>query len=392
MSPLIALAVTLLPDLIHHLIGDRAGAVADGIAQAVQAVTGTADPAAARQKIESDAAAANALRIRLAEIALESEKARSAAEQAARAQELARLQARLADVASARTAMTSLAAAGSSIAWGPPVVSVIVTAGFFAIIGMLIALNQRIEEGTAALVNITVGALGAAFTAVVNFWIGSSQGSRDKDATVRSLASEQMAHAAAAAPSFAAALGAAVRGAQPAAPLAELPPDRFDRCVEVVLGQEGGFADHPADPGGATCYGITRQVLSEWRGREATAADVSALDQAEAREIYRARYWNAMRCGELPAGVDLMVFDFGVNAGPGTAVRLLQRLAGAEPDGAVGPKTLAAARGQPAPALIARYAEGREAYYRALPGFPSFGKGWLARVEFVRRAALRIAA
>lgn len=87
-----------------------------------------------------------------------------------------------------------------------------------------------------------------------------------------------------------------------------------------------------------------------------------------------------------------MVFDFGVNAGPGRAVSLLQRLAGAKVDGSVGPKTIEAVRACNGPDLIDRYAQEREAYYRGLSTFDEFGNGWLARVAFVRDAARRLAA
>ncbi len=98
-----------------------------------------------------------------------------------------------------------------------------------------------------------------------------------------------------------------------------------------------------------------------------------------------------MRCEDLPRGIDLMVFDFGVNAGPGRAVSLLQRLVGAKVDGSVGPKTLEAVRAATCLDLIDRYAAEREIYYRSLPTFGDFGRGWLARVSFIRDAAKRLA-
>ena len=103
---------------------------------------------------------------------------------------------------------------------------------------------------------------------------------------------------------------------------------------------------------------------------------------------YRTHYWNTIRGDDLPAGIDLMVFDFGVNAGPARAVRLLQEAVGAFPDGAIGPATLRAVRGvNDTAALVDRLAAARIAYYRSLGTFAAFGCGWVKRVEQVRQKA-----
>jgi len=169
-------------------------------------------------------------------------------------------------------------------------------------------------------------------------------------------------------------------------------PSRFDLCLQVVLAKEGGFADDPADAGGATQMGITARTLAAWRGLPVTAQEVRNLSRDEAKEIYRAQYWNLMRCEDLPRGVDLAVFDFGVNAGPGTAVKALQRAIGTMPDGAVGPFTLRAAQMTDARALIGAICQARLEFYRGLGGFARFGKGWISRVEDVRRQALLMVA
>jgi lysozyme family protein len=169
-------------------------------------------------------------------------------------------------------------------------------------------------------------------------------------------------------------------------------PSRFDLCLQLVLAKEGGFADDPADPGGATQMGITAHTLAAWRGRPVSVDEVRNLSRDEAKEIYRAQYWNLMRCEDLPRGVDLAVFDFGVNAGPGTAVKALQRAIGTTPDGAVGPFTLRAAQMTDARALIGAICQARLEFYRGLGGFARFGKGWISRVEDVRRQALLMVA
>src|SRR5579871_5727548 len=95
----------------------------------------------------------------------------------------------------------------------------------------------------------------------------------------------------------------------------------FADCLPVILRSEGGFVDDPQDPGGATNLGITLNTLSAWQGRTATVEEVKGLTPAAVAPIYQAMYWNVARCGQCPAGVDLMVFDEAVNQGPGRAIR-----------------------------------------------------------------------
>src|SRR5579862_7765842 len=156
---------------------------------------------------------------------------------------------------------------------------------------------------------------------------------------------------------------------------------RFEACLPVILASEGGFVDDPADPGGATNLGVTRATLSSWLGRPATVAEVEALRPAAVAPIYRARYWNPAHAGDCPPGVDLMVFDEAVNQGVGRALASLQAALGVAPDGAFGPATVAALAAADPAALVRAIAANREANYRALPTFPRFGHGWLARLE-----------
>jgi hypothetical protein len=169
------------------------------------------------------------------------------------------------------------------------------------------------------------------------------------------------------------------------------PPDRFDLCVEITLAEEGAYSNHPDDPGGATQMGITQATLAAYRGRPVTVAEVKALTRKEALAIYKANYWTPIRCGDLPPGVDLCVFDFGVNAGPGRSAKMLQAAAFVTADGNVGPVTLKAVNSIPAKTMIARLADRRLTYYRGLGTFTTFGRGWTARVERVTAEALRMA-
>jgi lysozyme family protein len=164
--------------------------------------------------------------------------------------------------------------------------------------------------------------------------------------------------------------------------------ERFDRCLAEVLRFEGGFVDDPRDPGGATNFGVTRAVLSEALGRAASVQDVAAMSQAQAAEIYRRRYWAMASCAELPAGLDLLVFDMAVNMGPCAAARLLQDGLGIAVDGVIGLQTLARAAGTPATETIRAVSELRRGRYRSLPGFATFGRGWLRRTDAVEALAL----
>jgi lysozyme family protein len=169
-------------------------------------------------------------------------------------------------------------------------------------------------------------------------------------------------------------------------------PDRFAACVAEVLRHEGGYVDHPRDPGGCTNRGITRRTLEAWRRTSVTCEDVRALDEAEARAIYRAHYWNAVRGDELPAGIDLVTFDAAVNSGRRRAALWLQEALGVTADGVIGPRTLRAARGaNDRAAVITRACDLRLAFLRGLDTWPDFGRGWSRRVRAVRQAALVMA-
>lgn len=169
---------------------------------------------------------------------------------------------------------------------------------------------------------------------------------------------------------------------------------RFDICLDEVLRHEGGYADHPDDPGGATNMGITHRTLARWRRVSPwwrlDKAEVRALGRSEAARIYRASYWDRMRAGELPAGLDLAVFDYAVNSGPDRATRALQAELGVAADGQFGPLTaqaVATCRGHRLGALIDAYCDRRLAYLRRLSTFPAFGRGWTRRVGAIRATA-----
>ena len=168
--------------------------------------------------------------------------------------------------------------------------------------------------------------------------------------------------------------------------------EAFDTCLAFTLRAEGGYVDDPADPGGATNMGITLATFRQWSDdAELGPAQVQDMTERTARAIYRSLYWNPLRADALPAGVDLSVFDMGVNAGIWGSARLLQRaigFTGDEVDGCIGPETLGAAATCDPRSLVNDLADRQAAYYRSLAEFPTFGAGWLNRTDARRRAAL----
>lgn len=156
----------------------------------------------------------------------------------------------------------------------------------------------------------------------------------------------------------------------------------FDAAFAELLGHEGGYSDHAADPGGKTRYGVTEAVAREvgYRG------DMRDLPLDLAKRIYRERYWDAVRADELPAGVRYAVFDAAVNSGPRQAVLWLQRAAGVDADGIIGPKTLAAVKAAGGETLKARMLAQRLRFMADLRTWPAFGRGWARRVAAILEA------
>jgi lysozyme family protein len=164
----------------------------------------------------------------------------------------------------------------------------------------------------------------------------------------------------------------------------------FTEALAFVLRYEGGYVNHPKDPGGPTMRGITQRTLARYRGREVSVAEVKALTVEEAGAIYRTNYWDEVKGDVLPIGVDLAVFDFAVNSGPGRAIRLLQAVLRVKQDGVLGPVTLAAVKKFSATFLIRALCDLRLDFKRRLPGWRSFGRGWSARIKALERECLRL--
>lgn len=167
--------------------------------------------------------------------------------------------------------------------------------------------------------------------------------------------------------------------------------DRFEVCLAEILAHEGGYVDHPRDPGGATNLGITRATLAAWRNvklARVPKSDVRKLSREEAADIYRARYWDVCRCGEMPPGIDLVVFDAAVNSGPRRSIKWLQASLGVKVNGYVGRSTITAAANGDAAAVVGGALGRRERFLRNLSTWKTFGRGWSRRLAAIRKSAL----
>ncbi|MBS0536869.1 MAG: glycoside hydrolase family 108 protein [Proteobacteria bacterium] len=166
----------------------------------------------------------------------------------------------------------------------------------------------------------------------------------------------------------------------------------FDRALACLLKHEGGYTNHPSDPGGPTNFGITIADYRKFVKRDATAADVKAMRVEQAKVIYRARYWDALACDDLPAGVDYAVFDYGVNSGIGRSGKVLRRLLGlADATHGVTDDVIAAARATDASRLVEAICDERLRFLKSLKTWGVFGNGWGRRVAEVKAAALAMA-
>ena len=116
--------------------------------------------------------------------------------------------------------------------------------------------------------------------------------------------------------------------------------ENFDKCLEMLLHHEGGFVNHPRDPGGVTNLGVTLRVYERWVGKKISEQDMRSLTPADVAPIYKNEYWKRCKCDDLPSGVDWCVFDWAVNSGVGRSAKALQGIIGATQDGGIGPKTL----------------------------------------------------
>lgn len=162
----------------------------------------------------------------------------------------------------------------------------------------------------------------------------------------------------------------------------------FDRVQPWILAHEGGYVNHPKDPGGATNMGVTQRTYDAYRKRTGQARrDVRHISAVERDSIYRLQYWDKIMGDQMPAGVDYAVYDFAVNSGVYRASEYLQSIVGVRQDGIIGLQTLAAVEAMPAVEIIERLCRDRIAFMRRIRHrktnallWKTFGKGWTRRV------------
>lgn len=164
--------------------------------------------------------------------------------------------------------------------------------------------------------------------------------------------------------------------------------DNFNAALQHVLRHEGGFVNHPKDPGGMTNLGVTARTWEDWIGHAPSEKEMRELTGAKVAPLYKRKFWDAIKGDDLPSGVDYCVFDCAVNSGPGRAAKMLQEVIGVKPDGGIGPITLAAVKAVDPVVLISKYADKRLQFWQSLPTFDTFGKGWTRRGNEVRDIAL----
>lgn len=150
----------------------------------------------------------------------------------------------------------------------------------------------------------------------------------------------------------------------------------FDEAFDRLIGHEGGYSDHPSDPGGRTMWGVTERVARS----HGFTGDMRTLTRDEAKRIYRADYWEPIRAEELPQQVRFDVFDGAVNSGVKQSIRWLQAAVGASADGVMGPKTLQAVSAMTPDRVSKRYNGHRLRFMKDLKNWPSFSRGWAERI------------
>ena len=164
----------------------------------------------------------------------------------------------------------------------------------------------------------------------------------------------------------------------------------FNHSLAMLLKHEGGYVNHPSDPGGMTNLGVTAKVWESWVGHPVDEKQMKALTSDDVAPLYKRKYWDACRADELVSGLDYAVFDCAVNSGVGRAVKLLQGCVGVVVDGGIGPATMAAVNQAVPTSLIEDFSNARLQFLKSLKTFPVFGKGWERRVNEVKAESLRM--
>jgi lysozyme family protein len=167
--------------------------------------------------------------------------------------------------------------------------------------------------------------------------------------------------------------------------------ENWDECFAMVIKSEGGFVNHPKDPGGMTNLGVTRSAWEAFINRKVTEDEMRALTPEVVKPFYKALYWDRIKGDSLPDGVDYAAYDLAVNSGPHRAAQYLQQIAGVAADGMIGPKSLEAINACDAKETADAICDMRLDFLKKLATFDTFGKGWSRRVAEVKAKAISMA-
>ena len=165
----------------------------------------------------------------------------------------------------------------------------------------------------------------------------------------------------------------------------------WEDAFAAVLKHEGGYVNHPRDPGGMTNLGVTKRAWEAYVGHEVDEAAMRALTPEVVKPFYKKMYWDKIKGDDLPSGVDYAAYDLAVNSGTGRAAKYLQEIAGVPSDGIIGPKSLAAIQTCPAGEMVDALCGMRLDFLKRLPTWDTFGKGWGRRVADVEEKAAAMA-
>ncbi len=166
--------------------------------------------------------------------------------------------------------------------------------------------------------------------------------------------------------------------------------ENFSKCLDMLLAHEGGFVNHPEDPGGMTNLGVTKKVYDEWIGRESTEQEMRDLTPDDVAPIYKKNYWDRIKGDSLPSGIDWCLMDWTVNSGKSRPSKAVQRAVGATQDGSIGSQTIGLIM-EKDPEEIINYVYGvRQDFYKGLKTFETFGRGWTRRNKETLHQALEM--
>ena len=150
----------------------------------------------------------------------------------------------------------------------------------------------------------------------------------------------------------------------------------FQKSLKRVLKHEGGYVNHPSDPGGETNFGITKSTARSYGYH----GSMRTIPMTVVEKIYKSQYWDAMSCENFDFALAYQLFDAAVNHGLLNARKILQRTIKVKDDGIIGAVSLAAIRQLDTADLVQMFNAERISFYTRISTFPTFGRGWMNRM------------